>query len=151
MDHEQPAKKGSRKDDKPVAPASAQGRDDEASVSIADSIARGGNAVKAAASAAADSGLQSLGSVKDAAADFVSGARGEAARSARGLASNVAGRVSEVAGDLADRGADAAAAATAQTKTFTAELEAIARRNPIGAIAGAVAVGALIGLLRRRR
>jgi ElaB/YqjD/DUF883 family membrane-anchored ribosome-binding protein len=151
MDHEQPAKKGSRKDDKRVARASAQGRDDEAIVSIADSIARGGNAVKAAASAAADSGLQSLGSVKDAAADFVSGARGEAARSARGLASNVAGRVSEVAGDLADRGADAAAAATAQTKTFTAELEAIARRNPIGAIAGAVAVGALIGLLRRRR
>jgi ElaB/YqjD/DUF883 family membrane-anchored ribosome-binding protein len=142
MNHEQPAKKGSRKDDKPVAPAS---------VSISDSTARGGNAIEAAAAAAADPGLRSLGSVKDAAADFVSGGRGEAARSARGLASNVAGRVSDIAGDLADRGADAAAAATAQTKSFTAELEAIARRNPIGAIAGAVAVGALIGLLRRRR
>jgi ElaB/YqjD/DUF883 family membrane-anchored ribosome-binding protein len=151
MDHEQPAKKGSGKDDKLAAAASAQWRGDEASVSISDSIARGGNAIEAAASAAVDSGRPSLGSVKDSAADFVAGAGGQAARSARSLASNVAGRVSEVAGDLADRGADAAAAATAQTKTFTAELEAIARRNPIGAIAGAVAIGALIGLLRRRR
>lgn len=80
-------------------------------------------------------------------------ARGKDAVGAAGrdLASNIAERVSGVAGDLADKGANAAAAATAQAKTFTIELEAIARRNPLGAIAGAVAVGALFGMLRRRR
>jgi hypothetical protein len=40
--------------------------------------------------------------------------------------------------------------ATEQAKTFASELESIARRNPIGAIAGAVLVGVLIGVLGRR-
>jgi len=44
-----------------------------------------------------------------------------------------------------------ASAASDQAKSFASELENMARRNPLGAIAGAVAIGVLIGLLGRRR
>jgi ElaB/YqjD/DUF883 family membrane-anchored ribosome-binding protein len=37
-----------------------------------------------------------------------------------------------------------------QAKSFASELENMVRRNPIGAIAGAVVVGVPIGLLARR-
>jgi ElaB/YqjD/DUF883 family membrane-anchored ribosome-binding protein len=37
--------------------------------------------------------------------------------------------------------------ATHEVKTFASELEAMAKRNPLGSIAGAVVVGVLIGLL----
>jgi ElaB/YqjD/DUF883 family membrane-anchored ribosome-binding protein len=55
-----------------------------------------------------------------------------------------------VAGDMADKGANIASATTQQAKTFATELEAMARRNPLGAIAGAVMVGVLIGMMGRR-
>jgi hypothetical protein len=80
----------------------------------------------------------------------MSQAAGEAAKSAREVSSNVAGRVGGVASDLAHRGADMASTATEQAKTFASELERMARRNPIGAMAGAVLVGVLIGALGRR-
>jgi ElaB/YqjD/DUF883 family membrane-anchored ribosome-binding protein len=41
--------------------------------------------------------------------------------------------------------------ATQQVKTFASELEALAKRNPLGTITGAVLVGVLIGLLARGR
>jgi ElaB/YqjD/DUF883 family membrane-anchored ribosome-binding protein len=41
--------------------------------------------------------------------------------------------------------------ATQQVKTFASELETMAKRNPLGTIAGAVMVGVLIGLLARAR
>jgi ElaB/YqjD/DUF883 family membrane-anchored ribosome-binding protein len=41
--------------------------------------------------------------------------------------------------------------ATQQVKTFAWELEAMAKRNPLGTIAGAVVVGIVIGLLTRGR
>jgi ElaB/YqjD/DUF883 family membrane-anchored ribosome-binding protein len=80
----------------------------------------------------------------------MSQATGEAAKSAREVSYNVAGLVGDVASDLADRGADIASTATEQAKTFASELESMARRNPIGAMAGAVLVGVLIGALGRR-
>ena len=43
-----------------------------------------------------------------------------------------------------------ASAATGQAKSFASELASMARRNPIGAMAGAVVVGVLIGLMGRR-
>ena len=43
-----------------------------------------------------------------------------------------------------------ASTATDQAKTFASEVESMARRNPIGAMAGAVMVGILIGMLGRR-
>jgi ElaB/YqjD/DUF883 family membrane-anchored ribosome-binding protein len=45
---------------------------------------------------------------------------------------------------------DAATVATSQAKAFGTELENMARRNPLGTIAGAVIVGVLIGMMGRR-
>jgi len=44
-----------------------------------------------------------------------------------------------------------ASSATEQLKTFASELEDIARKNPLGALAGALAVGIVIGLVVRGR
>jgi len=128
-----------------------------AGAAISDSIARGKDAVGVAAKDAmksAGSDLQSLqadiNGLKDTVTKFMSEAAGQAAKSAREVSSSVTTRVSDVAGDLADRGSAMAATATEQAKTFASELESMARRNPIGAIAGAVLVGILIGVLGRR-
>jgi ElaB/YqjD/DUF883 family membrane-anchored ribosome-binding protein len=91
-----------------------------------------------------------LNGLKDTLTKFMSQAAGEAAKSAREVSSNVAGRVGDVASDLADRGAEMASSATDQAKSFASELEKMARRNPIGALAGAVVIGVMIGLLGRR-
>jgi hypothetical protein len=82
----------------------------------------------------------------------------EAAKSARDASASVAGQVKDavgdtvggVAGDLADKGVEFAATAGEQAKTLAAELEAMARRNPLGALAGALAIGFLIGVWGRR-
>jgi ElaB/YqjD/DUF883 family membrane-anchored ribosome-binding protein len=50
-----------------------------------------------------------------------------------------------------DRASELAGTATRQVTTFASELEAMTKRNPLGTIAGAVVVGALIGLLARGR
>jgi hypothetical protein len=55
-----------------------------------------------------------------------------------------------LAGEMADKGANIAAETTQQAKTLAAELENMARRNSLGAIAGAVMVGILIGMMGRR-
>jgi ElaB/YqjD/DUF883 family membrane-anchored ribosome-binding protein len=121
-------------------------------------MAHGKEAVGAAASKAMDSatsGLQSLQQnlteFRETAANHVSQAGDDAARSTTDFASKLTGQVSDVAGDLADRGANAASVATAQAKSFAGELERITRSNPLAAIAGAVLIGALIGMLGRRR
>jgi ElaB/YqjD/DUF883 family membrane-anchored ribosome-binding protein len=44
-----------------------------------------------------------------------------------------------------------AASATQQLKTFTNEFEDITRKNPLGALAGALVLGIVIGLIVRRR
>jgi ElaB/YqjD/DUF883 family membrane-anchored ribosome-binding protein len=119
---------------------------------------RGKEAVGTAANNAmnsAGSDLQSLrndlNSLKETVTKFVSQASSGAAKSAREVTSSVASQVGGVAHDLADRGADMASAATDQAKTFASEVENMARRNPLGAIAGAVVVGVLIGLMGRRK
>jgi ElaB/YqjD/DUF883 family membrane-anchored ribosome-binding protein len=125
--------------------------------SISESVARGKEAIGTAANEAmntAGTDLQSLradlNSLKDTVAKFVSQAGSEAAKSAREVTSNVAGQVGDVASDLAGKGAEMASAASDQVKSFASELENMARRNPIGAMAGAVLVGVMIGLLGRR-
>ena len=124
---------------------------------ISDSIARGKDAVGAAAKDAmnsAGSDLQSLqadlNGLKETVTKFMSEAADQAAKSTREVSTHVASRVSDVAGDLADRGSAMASTATEQAKTFASEVESMARRNPMGAIAGAVLVGIMIGLLGRR-
>jgi len=91
-----------------------------------------------------------LNSLKDTVAKFVAQASSEAAKSAREITSSVAGQVGGAASDLAGKGAEIASAATDQAKSLASELENMARRNPLGAIAGAVVVGVLIGMMGRR-
>jgi ElaB/YqjD/DUF883 family membrane-anchored ribosome-binding protein len=121
--------------------------------SVASSISRGTEAVNAAASDAIDTAgvdlkaLQSdLSDLKQTVAKLVSRASDEAAKSAR----ESAGQVSTAASDLAEKGASVASEATDRAKTLVTEVENIARRNPLGALAGAVVVGVLIGMMGRR-
>jgi ElaB/YqjD/DUF883 family membrane-anchored ribosome-binding protein len=122
--------------------------------SATSSTSRGNEAVSAAASNEIDTAgadfkaLQSdLSKLKETVAKLVSRASDEAAKSAR----QIAGQVSAAASDLAGkRDANVADVATDQAKTLVTELENIARRNPLGALAGAVVVGVLIGMMGRR-
>jgi ElaB/YqjD/DUF883 family membrane-anchored ribosome-binding protein len=121
--------------------------------SIANSMSRSKDAITAAASEAIDSGgaeLKALqddfSNLKDTVTKFMARAGDETAKSAR----EIAGEVGTAAGDLAERGANVASVAKDQAKTFVTELENIARRNPLSAVAGAVVVGVLIGMMGRR-
>jgi ElaB/YqjD/DUF883 family membrane-anchored ribosome-binding protein len=134
--------------------AQGQPRDNSLRESAANSVSRGKDGVSAAASDAMDAAgvdlkaLQNdLSDLKETVAKLVSRAGDEAAKSAR----EIAGQVSTTASDLAERGANVASAATDQAKTLVTELENIARRNPLGALAGAMVVGVLIGMMERRR
>jgi ElaB/YqjD/DUF883 family membrane-anchored ribosome-binding protein len=125
--------------------------------SVGDPINRGTNAIAAGANDAADasgSDLQAirndLNNLKDTLSRFMSVASNEAVKTARQVTSNVARQVSDVASDLADRGSQYVSSAGDQAKTFATELEGMARRNPLGALAGAVAIGVLIGAMGRR-
>lgn len=124
---------------------------------ISDTAARGRDAVSAAASDAANAAgtdLQSLQAdlnrLKDTVTQFMAEAADQATRSARAMSSNVVDRVGDVAGDIAQKGSAMASTATDQAKSLASELETMARRNPIGALAGAVMVGILVGMLGRR-
>jgi ElaB/YqjD/DUF883 family membrane-anchored ribosome-binding protein len=52
------------------------------------------------------------------------------------------------AGDATSKMAETTAQ---QVTTFASELQAMAKRNPLGTMAGAVVIGVLIGLLARGR
>jgi ElaB/YqjD/DUF883 family membrane-anchored ribosome-binding protein len=125
--------------------------------SVGESISRGTNAIAAVANDAANASgadLQAirndLNNLKDTLSRFMSQAGNEAVKTARQVTSNVAGQVSDVASDLADRGGQYVSSASDQAKTFATEVENMARRNPLGSLAGAVAIGVLIGLMGRR-
>ncbi|MBV9969913.1 MAG: hypothetical protein JO228_08010 [Xanthobacteraceae bacterium] len=135
-----------------LQPQSPKGR-----ASVGESLTRGKDALgSAAANAVADasSDLEALrndlASLKSTLARFMAEAGGEAARSAREVSSSVAGQVGDTASDLAERGARFAASTGEQAKSLAGEIEAFARRNPLGALAGAVAVGFIIGMWGRR-
>ena len=82
---------------------------------------------------------------------FVSETGGHAAQTARSVGQAIASQVGSTASGLANTGAEMASSATDQLKTFATELEGIARKNPLGALAGALAVGIVIGLIVRGR
>jgi ElaB/YqjD/DUF883 family membrane-anchored ribosome-binding protein len=132
---------------------------------VSESLSRGKDAIGAAAGeamTAAASDLEAirndLNSLKDTLARFMVQAGNETARSARDVSSSVAGQmkdavggaVGDIAGGLADKGVEFASTAGEQAKSLAAELDAIARRNPLGALAGALAIGFLIGAWGRR-
>jgi ElaB/YqjD/DUF883 family membrane-anchored ribosome-binding protein len=125
--------------------------------SVSDSISRGKDPITDAANDVArstGSDLQAiqndLNSLKETLSRFMSQASTQAVKSARDTASNLAGQVGDVASDLADRGSQLVSSAGDQAKTFASELKIMARRNPLGTLAGAVAIGVLIGFMGRR-
>jgi len=125
--------------------------------SVLEPIGRGRDAIGNAASDAlnaAGSELQSLraelNNLRDTVSKYVSQAGNDAMKSAREVSTNVAGQVGGMATNLADRGAEMASTASAQAKGFVAEFENMTRRNPMGAMAGAVMLGVLIGMMGRR-
>lgn len=71
------------------------------------------------------------------------GAVGEAVKAATETTTELAKQVSAKASELTD-------VAYQPGKTFESGLERIGRQNPFGAIAGAVMVGVVFGLLARR-
>jgi ElaB/YqjD/DUF883 family membrane-anchored ribosome-binding protein len=140
-----------------VKTGAAMGGNSPGGPSVTNSLARDKDAVGAASAHAMDQAADDLKALRhdlnkltDTVMKFISQAGNEAAKSAREITSNVAGQVGSVAGEMADKGANIAAATTQQAKTFATELENMARRNPLGAIAGAVMIGVLIGMMGRR-
>ena len=83
--------------------------------------------------------------------NFVLEMSGHAARTASSVGQAVASQVGSTASGLANNGAEMASSATEQFNTFATGLESIARKNPLGALAAALAVGVVIGLIARGR
>jgi hypothetical protein len=75
----------------------------------------------------------------------------DATKNAASTMQSVAGQVGDAASSANESGAQIASSATETAKTFASELERTARRNPLGALAGALAAGVLIGLITRNR
>jgi ElaB/YqjD/DUF883 family membrane-anchored ribosome-binding protein len=92
-----------------------------------------------------------VASLKETFALLASHAGGEAAKKMRNVGEAVASQVGDTASGVADTGSDLAASAKRHVKTFASELEAMARRNPLGTIAGTLAVGVIVGMMSRGR
>ena len=120
----------------------------------AEALARGKEAASAAgaeAASASASAVESLRSEIKTIQELVTRLAAQSGRDAANVAAAAADRIGDVAGDLARSGANAAAAATDRAKSLGGELEGMARRNPMGVIAGAVVIGVLIGVFGRSR
>ena len=131
---------------------------DTPSRDFAESSSRYASNVESIAGATSDRLAEDVSSLRadmakmqDVLSKFVSETGGQAARAARNVGQTVASQVSSTASGLATTGAEMASSATDQLKAFSAELESIARKNPLGALAGALAVGIVIGLIVRGR
>jgi ElaB/YqjD/DUF883 family membrane-anchored ribosome-binding protein len=94
---------------------------------------------------------QDMASLKNTLSRFASQAGDEAAKTVRGASETLASQVGSAASGVADMGSDLASSAKEHAKTFASELEGMARRNPLGTIAGALVVGVVIGLMSRGR
>ena len=92
-----------------------------------------------------------VASLKDTFALLASQAGGEAAKRMRNMSEALASQVGDAASGVADTGSDLATSAKHHAKTFASELETMARRNPLGTIAGTLVVGVIIGMMTRGR
>jgi ElaB/YqjD/DUF883 family membrane-anchored ribosome-binding protein len=92
-----------------------------------------------------------FGSLTNSFTQLASELGGSGAKTVRSMGQTVASQVGSAASGMADTGSDLASSATEQAKTFASELEGMARRNPLGTIAGALVVGVVIGLMTRGR
>jgi ElaB/YqjD/DUF883 family membrane-anchored ribosome-binding protein len=94
---------------------------------------------------------QDVTSLKDTLARLVSQAGSEAAKTVRSLTQTATSQVGGAASGVADAGSELASSVKEHAKTFASELEGMARRNPLGTIAGALLVGVIIGMMSRGR
>ena len=92
-----------------------------------------------------------VASLKNTFALLASQAGGEAVKTMRNMSDAVTSQVGDAASGVADTGSGLATSATQQVKTFASELEAMARRNPLGTIAGTLVVGVIVGMISRGR
>ena len=92
-----------------------------------------------------------IASLKDTFALLASQTGGEAAKKMRNMSEALVSQVGDAAGGVADTGSDLATSAKQHAKTFASELEAMARRNPLGTIAGTLVVGVIVGMMSRGR
>ena len=92
-----------------------------------------------------------VASLKDTLARLASQAGGEAAKTIRNMGQTMVSQVGSVAGGVADTGSELATAAKEHAKTFTSEIEGMARRNPLGTVAGALVIGVIVGMIARGR
>ena len=92
-----------------------------------------------------------VASLKNTFALLASQTGGEAVKTMRNMSDAVASHVGDAASGAADTGSGLATSAKQQAKTFASELEAMARRNPLGTIAGTLMVGVIIGMMSRGR
>jgi len=72
-------------------------------------------------------------------------------KSVRNVSQTVASQIGSATSGIVDTGSDLASSAKEHAKTFASELEGMARRNPLGTIAGALVVGVIIGMMSRGR
>src|SRR5262249_38735439 len=94
---------------------------------------------------------QDVASLKDTIARIASQTSGDAVKTVRNLAQSAASQVGSAASGVADTGTELASSANQHVKPFASELEAMAQRNPLGTIAGALLIGVVIGMISRRR
>ena len=92
-----------------------------------------------------------VASLKETFALLASQVGGEAANTMRHVNEAFASRVGDATSGLADTGSGLSTSAKQHAKTFASELESLARRNPLGTIAGTLVVGIIIGMMSRRR
>jgi ElaB/YqjD/DUF883 family membrane-anchored ribosome-binding protein len=94
---------------------------------------------------------QDMASLKSTISRFASQAGDDAAKTVRGASQTLAAQVGSAASGVADMSSDLATSAKEHAKTFASELEGMARRNPLGTLAGALVVGVVLGMMSRGR
>jgi ElaB/YqjD/DUF883 family membrane-anchored ribosome-binding protein len=94
---------------------------------------------------------QDMASLKNTLSRYASQTSDDAAKSVRGAGQSLAAQVGNAASGVADMSTDLATTAREHAKTFASELEGMAKRNPLGTLAGALVVGVVIGLMSRGR
>jgi len=94
---------------------------------------------------------QDMASLKSTISRFASQAGDDAAKTVRGASQNLAAQVGSAASEVADMSSDLATSAKEHAKTFASELEGMARRNPLGTLAGALVIGVVLGMMSRGR
>jgi hypothetical protein len=126
--------------------------------SLADALDRGRTKIADSASAAGNdfaSEMKTLrgdvAKMQETLTKFMSEVGSHSSRTLSDVGQAVAGQVGSAASGIADAGAEIAASATAQAKTFASELETMARKNPLGTLAGTLVVGIVFGFISRGR